>query len=76
MIASEGNRNPAKLDLGAGAARRRGISPAFLSRPSVNDLPTQLRRLRLVSPRSLLRWHASLVDRHANLRSRAGTQSW
>jgi hypothetical protein len=26
----------AKLDRGAGAARRRGISPAFLSRPSVN----------------------------------------
>ena len=26
-------------------------------------LPTQLRRLRLVSPRSLLRWHARLVDR-------------
>jgi hypothetical protein len=36
MITSGGNRNPAKLDLGAGAARRRGISPAFLSRPSVN----------------------------------------
>jgi hypothetical protein len=30
------DRNPAKLDRGAGAARRRGISPAFLSRPSVN----------------------------------------
>jgi type I restriction enzyme M protein len=36
MITSGGNRNPAKLDRGAGAARRRGISPAFLSRPSVN----------------------------------------
>ena len=27
-------------------------------------LPTQLRRLRLVSPRILLRWHAHLVARH------------
>jgi putative transposase len=27
-------------------------------------LPTQLRRLRLVSPRTLLRWHAHLVARH------------
>jgi 2-dehydro-3-deoxyglucarate aldolase/4-hydroxy-2-oxoheptanedioate aldolase len=36
VITSGGNRNPAKLDRGAGAARRRGISPAFLSRPSVN----------------------------------------
>ena len=36
MITSGGNRNPAKLDRGAGAARRRGISPAFLSQPSVN----------------------------------------
>jgi putative transposase len=26
-------------------------------------LPTQLRRLRLVSPRTLLRWHADLVAR-------------
>jgi putative transposase len=26
-------------------------------------LPTQLRRLRLVSPRTLLRWHAQLVAR-------------
>src|SRR5829696_8702185 len=36
MITSGGSRNPAKLDRGAGSARRRGISPAFLSRPSVN----------------------------------------
>ena len=27
-------------------------------------LPTPLRRLRLVSPRTLLRWHAHLVARH------------
>ena len=27
-------------------------------------LPTQLRRLRLVTPRTLLRWHAQLVARH------------
>ena len=27
-------------------------------------LPSQLRRLRLVSPRTLLRWHARLVARH------------
>ena len=27
-------------------------------------LPTRLRRLRLVSPRTLLRWHAQLVTRH------------
>ena len=27
-------------------------------------LPTRLRRLRLVSPRTLLRWHAHLVARH------------
>ena len=41
MITSGGNRNPAKLDRGAGAARRRGISPAFLSRPSVNATEPQ-----------------------------------
>src|SRR6187455_3879014 len=27
-------------------------------------LPVDLRRLRLVSPRTLLRWHAQLVTRH------------
>jgi putative transposase len=27
-------------------------------------LPTPLRRMRLVSPRTLLRWHAELVARH------------
>ena len=27
-------------------------------------LPAPLRRLRLVSPRTLLRWHAQLVNRH------------
>jgi hypothetical protein len=27
-------------------------------------LPTRLRQLRLVSPRTLLRWHAHLVARH------------
>ncbi len=36
MITSGGNRNPAKLDCGACTGGRRGISPAFLSRPSVN----------------------------------------
>jgi hypothetical protein len=30
-------------------------------------LPTPLRRLRLVSPRTLLRWHAHLVARHWTL---------
>ena len=29
-------------------------------------LPLELRRLRLVSPRTLLRWHAQLVARHWN----------
>ena len=31
-------------------------------------LPPPLRRLRLVSPRTLLRWHAQLVGRHWTLR--------
>ena len=38
------------------------IDRAFLSALS-RLLPTQLRRLRLVSPRTLLRWHAQLVAR-------------
>jgi hypothetical protein len=36
------------------------VDRAFLSALS-KLLPTQLRRLRLVSPRTLLRWHAHLV---------------
>ena len=36
------------------------IDRAFLS-AAARLLPTQLRRLRLVSPRTLLRWHAQLV---------------
>ena len=35
-------------------------------------LPTQLRRRRLVSPRSLLRWHARLVDRRWTYPRRKG----
>jgi putative transposase len=38
------------------------VDRAFLSALS-RLLPTQLRRLRLVSPRTLLRWHAHLVAR-------------
>jgi hypothetical protein len=39
------------------------VDRAFLS--ALDELlPTQLRRLRLVSPRTLLRWHAGLVARH------------
>jgi hypothetical protein len=38
------------------------IDRAFLSALS-RLLPTQLHRLRLVSPRTLLRWHAQLVAR-------------
>ena len=36
------------------------LDRAFLS-AMARLLPTQLRRLRLVSPRTLLRWHAQLV---------------
>ena len=44
MITSGGNRNPAKLDRGAGtAAGRRGISPACPSQPSANaTVPSQV----------------------------------
>src|SRR3954454_5978890 len=38
------------------------IDQAFLSAVA-RLLPTQLRQLRLVSPRTLLRWHAQLVAR-------------
>ena len=38
------------------------VDRALLS-PVARLLPTQLRRLRLVSPRTLLRWHAQLVAR-------------
>ena len=38
--------------------------PAILSALSTL-LPTQLLRLRLVSPRTLLRWHARLITRRA-----------
>jgi putative transposase len=38
------------------------VDRAFLS-ALARLLPTQLRRLRLVSPRTLLRWHAQLVAR-------------
>src|SRR3954452_14184822 len=38
------------------------IDRAFLS-ALARLLPTHLRRLRLVSPRTLLRWHAQLVAR-------------
>ena len=38
------------------------VDRAFISALS-KLLPTQLRRLRLVSPRTLLRWHADLVAR-------------
>ena len=38
------------------------IDRAFLS-ALARLLPTQLRQLRLVSPRTLLRWHAQLVAR-------------
>ena len=43
------------------AVGRRGSPRAVLS--ALSTLPTQLRRLRLVSPRTLLRWHAHLVAR-------------
>jgi transposase InsO family protein len=39
------------------------VDRAFLS-ALARLLPTQLRQLRLVSPRTLLRWHAQLVARH------------
>jgi len=38
------------------------VDRAFLSAVA-RLLPTQLRQLRLVSPRTLLRWHAQLVAR-------------
>jgi putative transposase len=38
------------------------VDRAFLS-AFARLLPTQLRRLRLVSPRTLLRWHTQLVAR-------------
>jgi putative transposase len=38
------------------------VDRAFLS-ALTRLLPTQLRRLRLVSPRTLLRWHAQLARR-------------
>src|SRR3954464_7037341 len=46
-----------------------GIDRAFLSAVA-RLLPTQLRQLRLVSPRTLLRWHAQLVARRWTYRQR------
>jgi putative transposase len=45
------------------------IDRAFLS-ALARLLPTQLRQLRLVSPRTLLRWHAQLVARRWTYRQR------
>ena len=47
------------------------VDRAFLSAMS-RLLPLQLRRLRLVSPRTLLRWHADLVARRWTYPRRPG----
>src|SRR4051794_16645545 len=65
---SQGRRDPRTATRGRGAARHHQrptltwVDRAFLSAVA-RLLPTQLRRLRLVSPRTLLRWHAQLIAR-------------
>ena len=66
---SQGRRNPGAPPRGRRAASRPQTPRADVGRPCAPQraeqvLPGPLRRVRLMSPRTLLRWHAHLVTRH------------
>src|SRR5687768_11996358 len=65
MITSGGNRNPAKLDLGAGAARRPGISPAFQTVRGTQAMGDGTARYRIAAQLGVAWWTVmdQVIDR-------------